>query len=337
MAYNNGIVVIADEVRLGRNADEVQGILWIKGMQIVNGGQTTASMYFTKKKFPEVNLSNVRVVAKILVLRSSDLIAEEELVSSISRYANSQNAVKQADLSANKPFHVEIEKLSNSVYCPDGVSRWFYERAAGSYNVFLAREGTTPARLLQIKNSIPTSRKISKTDLAKFLNSWNQKPYLVSLGAQKNFIELMKEIEDSNGQLSNFQPDINFYKQLIAKAILFKVAQKLVRPMFSAFQANVTAYLVSVVSYKIGESLDMGKIWQNQDLSLILKQQLQTWAPEVHDILHRSANGKMVSEWAKKKECWDIVRNINYSNPIDGIPEIVAGSGITGNMGNILG
>jgi hypothetical protein len=243
-------------------------------------------------------------------------------VSSISRYAISQNAVRQADLSANKPFHVEIEKLSNTVYCPDGIGRWFYERAAGSYNVFLAREGTTPSRLKKIKDSIPTSRKISKTDLAKFLNAWNQKPYFVSLGAQKNFIEMMKEIEDSNEQPAIFQPDISFYKQLIAKAILFKVAQKLVRPMFPAFQANVTAYLVSVAAYKIGDNFDLSKIWQQQDLSLKLKQQLQTWALEVHDILHKSATGRMVSEWAKKKECWDIVRGVNYSNTIDGIPEL---------------
>ncbi|TSA12488.1 MAG: abortive phage infection protein [Deltaproteobacteria bacterium] len=324
MAYNNGIVVIADEIRLGKTPEGIQGILWIRGMQIVNGGQTTASMYFTKKKSPEVDLRRVRVVAKIIVLRSPDLIAEEELVSSISRYANSQNAVRQADLSANKPFHVEIEKLSNTVYCPDGIGRWFYERAAGSYNVILAREGTTPARLRQIRDSIPTSRKISKTDLAKFLNAWDQKPSLVSLGAQKNFIELMKEIEDSDEQSTIFQPDMNFYKQLIAKAILFKVAQKLVRQMFPAFQANVTAYLVSVAAYMIGGSLDLGKIWQQQDLSPKLKQQLQTWASEVHDILHKSATGRMVSEWAKKKECWDIVRNANYSNPIDGIPELVA-------------
>jgi hypothetical protein len=87
-------------------------------------------------------------------------------------------------------------------------------------------------------------------------------------------------------------------------------------------QANVTAYLVSVAAYMIGEGLDLGKIWQQQDLSPKLKQQLQTWASEVHDILHNSATGRIVSEWAKKKECWDIVRRANYSNPIDGIPEL---------------
>ncbi len=159
MAYNNGIVVIADEIRLGKTPEGIPGILWIRGLQIVNGGQTTASMYFTKKKSPEVDLRRVRILTKIIILRSPDSATEEELISSISRYANSQNVVRQADLSANRPFHVEIEKLSNTVYCPDGIGRWFYERAAGSYNVLLARDGTTPARRKQIRESIPSFSK----------------------------------------------------------------------------------------------------------------------------------------------------------------------------------
>jgi hypothetical protein len=77
---------------------------------------------------------------------------------------------------ANKPFHIELEKLALSTYCPDGVGRWFYERAAGSYNTMLARDGTTPARLRQLKDAIPSSRKITKTDLAKYLNAWAEKP-----------------------------------------------------------------------------------------------------------------------------------------------------------------
>jgi hypothetical protein len=187
MAYNNGIVLIADEAHLGKTSDGMPGILWLKGMQIVNGGQTTASIYFTKKKDPEADLRRVRVPAKVIVLRSLDEASEEGLISDISRFANSQNSVKMSDLSANKPFHIELEKLALSTYCPDGVGRWFYERAAGSYNTMLARDGTTPARLRQLKDAIPSSRKITKTDLAKYLNAWAEKPYLVSLGSQKNF------------------------------------------------------------------------------------------------------------------------------------------------------
>jgi AIPR protein/abortive infection phage resistance-like protein len=117
MAYNNGIVLVADEVHLGRAPDGGAGILWLKGMQIVNGGQTTASIYFTKKKNPEVDLRRVRVPAKIVVLRSQDPVAEESLISDISKYANSQNSVRLSYLSANKPFHVEMEKLALSTYC----------------------------------------------------------------------------------------------------------------------------------------------------------------------------------------------------------------------------
>lgn len=320
MAYNNGIVVIADDVRLGKTEDGTPVILWMKGMQIVNGGQTTASIYFTKKKDPSIDLRRVRVPAKVLILHSDDVETEEVLISSISRFANSQNAVRQADLSANKPFHVEIEKLANTIYCPDGTGRWFYERAAGSYNVMLTREGTTPARLRQLKEAIPAARKITKTDLAKYLNAWEKKPDVVSLGSQKNFEKFMESVEDK--ETTNGLPDVQFYKRMIVKAIFFKTAHKLVRPMFPAFQANVAAYLVAVAATIVEDKLDFEKIWQKQELSTLMKEQLKIWAVEVNEVLHRSSNGRMISEWAKKSECWLVVRECTYSKAIQNIPEI---------------
>lgn len=323
MAYNNGIVVVADEAHLGTTPEGGTGILWLKGMQIVNGGQTTASIYFTKKKSPDTDLRRVRVPAKIIVLRSRDTIAEESLISDVSRFANSQNSVKQSDLSANKPFHVEMEKLALTTYCPDGVGRWFYERAAGSYNTMLAREGTTPARLKQLKNVVtPPSRKITKTDLAKYVNAWNRRPDLVSLGSQKNFEKFMEGFREADGETPAALPDVELYKAMIAQAILFKKATSLVRPMFPAFQGNVASYLVSVVADRLGERIDLGKIWMRQDISDALKQQLRIWATEVNDVLHRTSNGRMISEWAKKPECWEAVRTATYSPVSDGIVEI---------------
>lgn len=323
MAYNNGIVIVADEAHLGRTADGGPGIVWLKGMQIVNGGQTTASIYFTKKKAPEIDLRHVRVPAKVIVLRSRDAAAEEALISDISRYANSQNSVKQSDLSANKPFHVEMEKLALSTYCPDGVGRWFYERAAGSYNTMLAREGSTPARLKHLKEIVtPPSRKITKTDLAKYMNAWDRKPDLVSLGSQKNFERFMDSLREPEGQPSAPLPDVAAFKAMIAKAILFKKTHALVRPMFPAFQGNVAAYLVSLLADRLGDRIDLDKIWARQDISQALRQQLQVWAVEVNEALHRSSGGKMISEWAKKPECWDAVRSSSYSPVRDAIPEL---------------
>lgn len=321
MAYNNGIVLVADEMRLGKTADGATGIAWLKGMQVVNGGQTTASLYFTKKKFPETNLSRVRVPAKIIVMRVQDPAKEEALVSDISRFANSQNAVRQSDLSANKPFHVEVEKLSLTVYCPDGIGRWFYERAAGSYNTLLSREGTTPAKLKVLKEAIPPSRKITKTDLAKYINAWGKKPDVVSLGSQKNFDRFMASLSGEDGEEISL-PGVSEYKAMIAKAKIFRDTQKLVRPMFQAFQANVAAYVVSVLADRLGDRIDLDRIWARQGVSTELLSQIAVWAREVNDVLHRTAGGRMVSEWAKKPECRDAVLGATYSEPTENIPEV---------------
>lgn len=320
MAYNNGIVVVADQAKLDTAADGSTGILWLQGMQIVNGGQTTASIYFAKKKHPDIDLSNVRIPAKIIVLRSGQA-DDEELIANISRYANSQNVVKQSDLSANKPFHRELEKLSMRTYCPDGVGRWFYERSAGSYKVMLEKEATTPAQKKKLQATIPPYRKLTKPDLAKFLFAWDQKPNIVSLGSQKNFQAFMDELMERESAGENVIPDQDQYKQMIAKAILFKSAHKVIRPMFPAFQANITSYTVSILALKLGETLNLNRIWQEQSISPQLHRQIAIWADEVNEALHRGAAGKMISEWAKKTECWWKVRDTSYSEIMINIPE----------------
>lgn len=321
MAYNNGIVIVADEMRLGKPGDGSTGIAWLKGLQIVNGGQTTASIYFAKKKYPDTDLTRVRVPAKIIVMRAQDSIKEEALVSDISRFANSQNAVRQSDLSANKPFHVEIEKLSRSVYCPDGVGQWFYERASGSYNTLLAREGITLAKLKALKEAIPTARRVTKTDLAKYITAWDKRPDIVSLGSQKNFDKFMAGLTPTDGQEAPL-PTVADFKAMIAKSKIYRDAQKLLRPMFQAFQANVTAYTVSLVAEKLGDRIDLEKVWAKQAASPELLAQIAVWAKEVNDVLHSSSGGKMVSEWAKRPECKEAVMGASYSAPATNIPEL---------------
>jgi hypothetical protein len=323
MAYNNGIVLVADEIMLGKTSDGGPGIKGLKGMQIVNGGQTTASIYFSKKKFPEINLASVRIPAKIIILKSTSPEDEESLVSDISRYANSQNSVKQSDLAANKPFHVEIEKLASSTYCPNGIGRWFYERAAGSYNTLLTREGNTPAKLKTLKTDvIPSSRKITKTDLAKYMLTWDRRPDLVSLGSQKNFEKFMDYINTGLDGNPLPMPTVSEFKNMVSKAIIYKKTSSLVRPMFPAFQGNVATYLVAMLSEFHGSKFNFERVWTNQDISSELRNQLKIWAGEVNNALHKSSAGRMISEWAKKSECWETVKEGKYSPPADNIPEL---------------
>lgn len=317
LAYNNGIVVVADELSIGTSPDGGTGISWLKGMQIVNGGQTTASIYFTKRKFPEIDLSQVRVPAKIIVLRSSDEASDEALISDISRFANSQNQVRVSDLSANKPFHVEMERLSSTTYCPDGVGRWFYERATGSYNVMLAREGKTPAKLRDLKLAMPTSRKVTKTDLAKYAHAWRQRPHLVALGNQKNF-----QIFNDEAIAEGAVPDLAEFKNLMAQALLYRRAEKLIRPAFQGFQANITAYTVSVVANRLGNRIALSQIWQQQAISDAFVSLITQWSREVNDALRSSAGQRIVSEWAKKEECWEYVRSRDFSELAVRLPEM---------------
>lgn len=321
MAYNNGIVLVADEMRLDRASDGSPGIVWLRGMQIVNGGQTTASIFFAKKKFADIDLSKVRVPAKIIVMKEADPAKEEALVSDISRYANSQNAVRQSDLSANKPFHVDVERLSLSVYCPDGTGRWFYERAAGSYNTLLAREGVTPAKLRALKESMPAGRRITKTELAKYFMAWDGQPDVVSLGSQKCFDRFMSGMADSEAGSGAPAPDVAYFKSIAAKALLFKTVHKAARPLVPAFLANVAAYTVAVISKTYGEPFDLDRIWSRQAISPQLVEQANIWAREVYDRLLETANGKMISEWAKRPECLEAMFSRPFSSPVIDVPE----------------
>jgi hypothetical protein len=125
----------------------------------------------------------------------------------------------------------------------------------------------------------------------------------------------------SAGQDNPPLPDVPWYKQMVAKAIIFKHTTSIVRPRFQAFQANITTYVVSLVANRLGPELDLDKVWQRQDISPELKQQITEWAGEVNHVLHQTAAGRMVSEWAKKPECWEAVRTATYSDPLQGIPE----------------
>lgn len=109
---------------------------------------------------------------------------------------------------------------------------------------------------------------------------------------------------------------------MIAKAKLYRDTQRILRPMFQAFQANVTAYTIALLSEKLGSRIDLDRIWANQAVSRELMEQIAKWAREVNDTLHATSGGRMVSEWAKRPECKDAVMGANYSEPSDGIPEL---------------
>lgn len=312
LAYNNGISATASQIELVPLPEGGLGIRALSDLQVVNGGQTTASLYHASRK-DHADLSSVRVQAKISVVSPADV---GSLVPLISRYANSQNRVSEADFSANDPFHVRLEALSRTVWAPpaDGTqrqTRWFYERARGQYQDAVAREGT-PARQRQFRAINPTPQRFTKTDVAKFEMTWDELPHMVSLGAQKCFTQFTLRL----AKRGSFEPDQAYFERLIGKAILFRQTEKHVSMMrFGGYRANIVTYTLAYLCHRTAQRIDLECIWQRQSLGLALQETIQTVAQQVHEVIVSPPGGKNVTEWCKRVECWKRIQDLNIDLP----------------------
>ena len=320
LAYNNGISVTVEDIKTEKNHNGDKIITHLHGLQIVNGGQTVASFHRAKKIDRCKHLEDIAVQAKITVVNPTLL---DELVPKISRFSNTQNAVNEADFSSNDSFHVEIERLSKDVWAPGQKYRWFYERARGQYQVAKNRASTTPALRKQFENVFPSRRKFVKTDLARYQNAWAQLPHIVGLGAQKNFVQFMARIKDDSKQ---YKPDVKIFKNLVAKAIIYKKAESIARKhAFPAYRANAVAYTVALLSYKTYGRLVLDNIWNRQDVTPVVEKVLTEWMPLVLECIVETANGRNVTEWAKKEECWNGVKDLQLDIPAELESELTKG------------
>lgn len=325
MAYNNGLVIVTKDMEIVKSETGLS-ISKMKGFQIVNGGQTTASIYFDKKKNKEINLDLVSVPAKIIKIRNDvSYQDEEDLLSLIAKYANSQNIVKTTDLSSNKRFHVVIEEIMSNLWCGEGDQyQWFYERTTGSYNVKLAIEGTTPLKQRAIKKRIPSGNKITKTDLGMYWMAWERKPYNNALGPEKNFAKFMELMEEQDSEQGPFTPDLQWVKDSIVKAIIYKTIHKLVLKKSLRCPAVVTNYTVSYFSEKYGDKLDFKYIWDTQSLSSECKEMLSILAINISNAINQSSSSVETREWAKKIANWELIKTQSFDDDCnEKIPEIV--------------
>ena len=308
LAYNNGISVTAESVEIVRDENGKPSIKRIRDMQIVNGGQTTASIFNAKNdKKLGVDLSKVFVQMKLSVIESAEDM--DVIVPRISTFANTQNKIQVADFSANDPFHRRMEELSRTIWAPaqGGLKpqNWFYERARGQYADMLTRE-STPKRKKEYKETHPL---FTKTDLAKYENTWDQLPHYVSEGAQKNFNKFMLRLKDRKG----FIPDETYYQNLIAKAILFRRTEKLVQQQqYGGYRANIVTYTLAFISYKSAQRIDLERIWKEQALSAVLENEIIAVSKFVQQLIVNPPGGANVGEWCKKEKCWQVIRDYQY-------------------------
>ncbi|MGO4552276.1 AIPR family protein [Lysobacter sp. 2RAF19] len=317
LAYNNGLTATADVIEAGSlNGETV--IRRVRGLQIVNGAQTTASIH-RAKKVDRLSVDQVAVSMKLTLVPADDL---SEFVPLIARYANTQNPIQVADLSASDQFHQQFESLSETVWTPGEESRWFYERARGSYQMARALQGTTPARKREFDRTFPRSQHFGKTDIAKYLMSWWGQPQTVSRGAQKNYATFMFGLRDRLGE--GWQPDREFFRQTIVKALLYKASQTSVRrAKLQSYGANVVTYMIALFARKFEATLNFEFIWELQEISSEMHSLFGLWAPEIHKAIVQSAGSRNVTEWCKKDDCWEELKKLELVTPAELPPELV--------------
>jgi hypothetical protein len=329
-AYNNGLTVTAEETEVSNGR-----MLKVKNLQIVNGGQTTASILMSKLQDKNtVELDKVYVQVKMTVIEPDSV---EDIVPKISEYANTQNKVSNSDFFSNHAFHKRIEDFSRRILAPsaDGSlmeTYWFYERARGQFANRQAKMSNAQKVKFQIQN--PKNQRFTKTDLAKFENSFAQLPHYVSKGAQWNFGKFAEEISGKDETLglwdrSNLHFNELYYKQLIAKAIVFKFLDKNImqQKWYGGYKANIVTYslakLSSIVATK-GKFLDLMQIWQNQKVSKALENELLGLAEFINNIIIDTDEN--VTQYCKKKECWNRVKETPYTLSDDVILELLDSS-----------
>ena len=305
VAYNNGLSTVASNIEI----DENNNISKIYGWQIVNGGQTTATIFEAKKA--NVNLSQVYVPVKLTLIK--DISKEpDELISKISEYANTQSKVNQSDLSSNEKYHIELEKLSSKVCIPkiikeDEYEKWFYERTKNQYELNKARDNTG-----LFTKEFPKDKKITKVDLAKCVMPWEQEPHTASLGGEKNFFLFNTRVRANEDFI---KIDETYYKKCIALYILFDEIDKIVtKEAFGGYKANIDYYVLALISNLTEKKLNLLKIWEDQGIDNIFKAHISELANLVFEKINQTpANNTNVAMWCRNKQCWDNVRTNDYN------------------------
>ncbi len=314
-AYNNGITATASEVE----CDKSGNIRKIKNFQVVNGGQTTSSIYAASRN-KNLDLSKVAVQMKLSVVKHKD--QEHTFVSDVSRYANTQNKVNDSDFFSNSPFHKEMKDYSRRVWAPAASgsqkrTHWFYERARGEY--LNAQRDLTPGQKKAFLSENPKHQYLDKTFLAKSEVSWLQKPNIVSKGAQESFKYFAENITK---QLENDDLSINelFFKEAVSRVILFRETEKLVSKSSwydGGFRAQTVTYTIAYLSSHISKSrhfLNFNLIWNSQALPSALVKILETISEAVYDdITNPGAGAANISQWCKREACWESVKDLNLN------------------------
>lgn len=322
--YNNGIAVVARSVTFSKDGSK---IISFSDPQIINGGQTTASLANAVIKKEDKNgMGAIFVPMKLTVLNVEDEMTEEqterynEITKTISQCANSQNAVSEADFFSNHPFHILMENLSHKVMAPpvDGKpyqTIWFYERSRGKWEQEQMK--MSPAERKRFGEMNPKTQVIKKEKLAKCLNAVRMNPHQVCQSSAINFSKFATYIEDL---YTTSRDSINeeFFKKGVCSVILFDQLDKIIGKADwypkGGNKAQIVPYTIAKLFTLLpkGMDIDWRSIWQKQRITSEMAEELERLAYFTHKHLEKEAKGGLVRSMCRVEATWSNFRKVRY-------------------------
>ena len=303
IAYNNGLTITATDKKIKYKKGSLQ-IQSLTDFQIVNGGQTTATIYFSQKD--GLNIEDVKVMAKINIAKNNNDEELDELITSISEYSNAQSRVSKVDLKSRNAELLKLKKLSETVITPSG-KKWFFERAKGEFQTQVRLAGKKKE---QYKKDYPVGRRFTKELLAKYYSAWGNEPYKVKKGGEKifrHFIENISKTDTSEAVII----DRDFYESTIAKIILFRSMEKIygqgVKSM-GQLRSAVIPYSLSVLfrysDHTKKSIFNMERIWKNEGLEEDLHLFLRDIMTLMNELIKKYSLSEDYGEYSKKEQLW---------------------------------
>jgi hypothetical protein len=312
-AYNNGITATATSIDFHSSGN----IKCIKNFQIVNGGQTTSAIYAARKN-SNIDVSKVAVQMKLSVVKDQNI--QDDFISKVAEYANTQNKINNSDFFSNSPFHKDMKDYSNRVFALATLgsqrrTHWFYERVRGEYLNSQAYLNSELKKKFLLDN--PKDQVVDKTLLSKTENVWQQRPDIVAKGAQDSFRKFAETITLLL-EKDNLSINESYFKDAIARVILFRTVEKMVTKASwydGGFRAQTVAYSISYLSAilnKLKKHLNFNLIWQNQCLPQSLLNMLEVISEKVYFKITRPPSGYAnISQWTKTMACWESVKQMD--------------------------
>ena len=332
-AYNNGISATAMNIKI-ESTTHGKFLVNATDFQIINGGQTTASLSYSRFK-DKADLSKIYVQMKLTVIEKTREDEATGLVQDISRSSNSQNKVSDADFFSAHPFHVRMENCSKRLYAKaTGSSQfdtlWFYERTRGQYLQNQMR--LTPAQKKKFLLQHPKNQVITKPDLAKVRNTWEGLPHIVSRGAQTNFTEFAEKISTEwlQNSKSNSKSENNekfgdrYFQETVALCLIFRYTESMIPTQSwyqQSYRANIVTYTIALLRKLIIEQfpnkdLDLMGIWVRQSIPQVVENTLIELSEKVYNKLTDSNRDVVnVTQWCKREKCWETIKNLSYNLP----------------------